>query len=153
MVIEYQKQATEVRVQSRMIKNHESLVNTLVNMESYVEFHPSMLPNNISRHKLMNYFEFLSPIMLILHGSTISRAKFSMEKNSDLDIVCVSSKAAFWPLEQLYERLKENLENEDIKIDVSIITYNELISIIEGESSLSTSFKHGFSILYQKGRE
>lgn len=138
-------------VLSRIMKNYESLIDMLVNIESHVEFHPAMLPNGISRHKLMNYFEFLSPIMLILHGSTVSSAKLSM-KNSDLDIVCVSSKAAFWPLEQLYKRVKENLENEDVEIDVSIITYSELISIIEGASSLSTSFRHGFSILYQKGR-
>ncbi|MCK4478192.1 hypothetical protein KAU88_06670 [Candidatus Bathyarchaeota archaeon] len=135
-----------------MIRNYESLVNKLANIKSYVEFHPCMLPKGVSRYELINFFEFLSPIMLILHGSTISSAKFSMKKSSDLDIVCVSSKAAFWPLEQLYKRVKENLENEDIKIDVSIITYNELISIIEGESSLSTSFRHGFSLLYQKGR-
>ena len=136
-----------------MIRNCESLINTLANIESYVEFHPCMLPKDISRHKLMTYFEFLSPIMLILHGSTVSGRKFSQKKNSDLDIVCVSSKAAFWPLEQLYERINEDFGNESIRIDVSIITYNELISVIEGESSLSISFKHGFSILYQVGKD
>lgn len=136
----------------KMIRKYESLANTLINLESYVEFDPCMLPKGISRNKLMDYFEFLSPIMLILHGSTISTRKFSTRENSDLDIVCVSSKAAFWPLEQLYKRLDENLENEDIKIDVSIITQNELLSIIEEKSSLSMSFKHGFSMLYHEGK-
>ena len=136
-----------------MNRNFESLVDTLVNIESYIEFHPCMLPEGISRNELMTYFGFLSPTMLILHGSTISGTKFSKKKNSDLDIVCVSSKAAFWPLEQLYERVSENLENESIKIDVSIITHDELRSVMEGESSLGVSFKHGFSILYQEGKD
>jgi len=136
-----------------MIRNYGSLVITLANMESYVEFHPRMLPKGISKDKLMTYFEFLSPMMLILHGSTISGKKFSKKKKSDLDIVCVSLKAAFWPLEQLYERISENLENESVKIDVSIITHSELRSVMDGESSLSTSFKHGFSILYQEGKD
>jgi len=140
-------------VPSKMNRNYESLVNTLVKRGSYFEFHPRMLPKGISRCILMNYFRILSPIMLILHGSTISGAKFSTKKNSDLDIVCVSLKAAFWPLEQLYERIYENLKNEDIEIDVSIMTYNELLSIVEGESSLSTSFRHGFSILYEERKD
>lgn len=123
-----------------------------MNLESYVEFDPCMLPKGISRNRLMDYFEFLSPMMLILHGSTVSSKEFSTRETSDLDIVCVSLKAAFWPLEQLYKRLDKNLENDDIKIDVSIITQNELLSIIEGKSSLSISFKHGFSMLYHGGK-
>lgn len=140
----------EMCAQYRMNRNYKSLINTLIKRESYFEFHPRMLPKGISRHKLMNYFKFLSPIMLILYGSTISGVKFSTKKSSDLDIVCISLKAAFWPLEQLYERIYENFENENIEIDVSIITYNELLSIVEGKSSLSTSFRHGFSILYER---
>ncbi len=136
-----------------MNRNFESLVNTLVNIESYIEFHPCMLPEGISKNKIMLHFGFLSPTILILHGSTISGTRFSKKKNSDLDIVCVSSKAAFWPLEQLYERIRENLENESIKIDASIITHGELRSLIEGESSLGVSFSHGFSILYQEGKD
>jgi len=136
-----------------MIRDYESLVDKLTNIKFHVEFHPCMLPKGISRYKLINFFGFLSPIMLILHGSTVSGTKLSMKKNSDLDIVCVSLKAAFWPLEQLYKRINENLENEDVKLDVSIITCNELLSIIEGKSSLSVSFRHGFSILYQEGKD
>jgi len=136
----------------KMIRNCESSVNILTNMESYVEFHPSMLPEGTSRNKLLSFFDFLSPIMVILHGSTVSKKKFSTKKQSDLDIVCVSLKAAFWPLEQLYEKMNETLQKEGVRIDVSIITYNGLLSIIEGRSSLSTSFGHGFSIMYPEGK-
>ena len=141
----------ETCVLDKMILNSELLVNTLLSKESHVEFHPCILPKSVSKTKLMNCFEFLSPILLILHGSTISRKKFSTKKNSDLDIVCLSLKAAFWPLTELYEKIDQNLKDEDIKIDVTIITYNELLSILDGSSSLGVSFSHGFSILFQEG--
>ena len=136
-----------------MTKDYESLVSLLTNKKSYVKFHPCLLPKSISISKLVGYFEFLSPVMLIIHGSTISKRKFSTKKSSDLDIVCVSSKAAFWPLEQLYKKLRENLQQERNKIDASIVTYNELASmVIGGASSLSASFDNGFSILYRSER-
>jgi len=86
-----------------------------------------------------------------MHGSRISRLKFSTKRVSDVDIICVSSKAAFWPLEQLYKKLRENLKEDKNAIDVSIITYLELASIItEGSSSLSSSIDNGFSVIYMR---
>lgn len=136
----------------KMIRDPVSFVKALSKAGSYIEFKPSMLPKGISRNKLIKHFEFLSPIVLILHGSTISGKKFSEKKDSDLDIVCVSLKAIFWPLEQLYKKMNENLERENTKIDVSIITSNEFLSIKEVGSSLNKSLDHGFSILYKRGK-
>ncbi|MGD0996189.1 MAG: hypothetical protein ABR909_11780 [Candidatus Bathyarchaeia archaeon] len=123
----------------------------MVTKRSYVKFQPCFLPKGTSCKKLIHYFEFLSPIMLIMHGSRISRLKFSTKRVSDVDIICVSSKAAFWPLEQLYKKLRENLKEDKNAIDVSIITYLELASIItEGSSSLSSSIDNGFSVIYMR---
>jgi len=138
-------------MRQNLAKDREFLVSLLTNNKAHVEFHPSLLPNGISINELISYFDFLAPVILIIHSSTISKRKFSTKKNSDFDIVCVSSKAAFWPLSQLYKKLRENLQQERINIDVSIVTSNELISILTGgSSSLRASFDNGFSILYRK---
>ena len=134
-------------------QNHteiELLVSELVNNKAYVKFNPRMLGDDITLNQLMSYFEFLSPIMILMHGSTVSKKRFSDKNNSDLDIVCVSPKAAFWPLEQLYNRLDSNLKHERTRIDVSIISVSEFITILDRNSSLSTSFTHGFAILHPR---
>jgi hypothetical protein len=114
----------------------QTLVNTLRNKKSYVGFRPNMLPKGLSASRIVAALEFLSPFVIILHGSAVSNKRFS---------------AAFWPLEQLYERTDENLRSEVTGVDLSIVTHNGLLSIIDGGSSLSTSLDHGFSILYHEG--
>jgi len=131
-----------------MSSKRESLVNILRNKKPYVKFHPSMLPKGFSVNRIVNALEFLSPMVIILHGSSVSKRKFSLKERNDLDVVCASIKGAFWPLEQLYERAKEDLRDDVVEIDLSIVTCNGLKSIIEGKSSLSKSFNHGFSVLY-----
>lgn len=133
-----------------MIGRTESLNNMLRAVQSCVEFCPDMLPDGVSLSTILDAMTFLSPIIVILHGSTISHKKFSAKKTSDLDIVCVSNKAAFWPLELLHKRIKENLGDENIEIDLSIVSYNGFLSIVNGKSSLSKSLSHGFSILHQE---
>jgi hypothetical protein len=136
-----------------MIDKTKVLVNVLKTMESYVEFCPDMLPNDISLSRILNALRFLSPTIIILHGSTVSRRKFSAKKNSDLDIVCVTVKAAFWSLEQLQTRIRENLGNEGVEIDLSIVSYNRFLSIAKGKSSLGKSLSHGFSISYYEEKQ
>jgi hypothetical protein len=127
-----------------------SLFRRLSNSESYVKFCPSMLPPSVTVKKILKVVEFLCPTTVILHGSNVSHKKFSTKKCSDIDIVCVSAKAAFFPLEQLHQKVKENIKKEGIEIDLdpSIVTPSAILSIIEGGSSLSKSLSHGFSILY-----
>jgi hypothetical protein len=131
-----------------MISRAESLIGMLSGMQSCVEFCPDMLPDGVSIDRILGALDFLSPIVIILHGSTVSHKKFSAKKTSDIDMVCVSIKAAFWPLEQLHKKINENLGNQTIKIDLSIVTYNGFLSLVKDGSSLSKSFSHGFSILY-----
>lgn len=129
----------------------EGYIKKLIDMSSYFQFEDKMLPNNISVESLKNGFNFLSPEVLLLHGSNVSGKKFSNKKTSDLDVICVSHKAAFFPLKQLYEKLESNFQKEKIKIDASIISCNELSSLIKCKTSLGVSLSHGFSIIYYEG--
>lgn len=133
-----------------MISRTESVINMLRAMQSCVEFCPDMLPDGVSLRTILDAMVFLSPIIVILHGSTVSHKKFSAKKTSDLDIICVSIKAHFWPLEQFHKRIKENIRDENIEIDLSIVSYYEFLSITKGKSSLSKSLSHGFAILHQE---
>ena len=133
-----------------MISRTESLVNMLRAMQSCVEFCPDMLPDDVSLSTILDALRFLSPMIVILYGSAVSHRKFSSKRTSDLDIVCVSIKAAFWSLEQLHKKIRENFRDVNVEIDMSIISYNGFLSIVKGRSSLSKSLNHGFSILYQE---
>lgn len=127
------------------------IVNKLQEMSSYVEFRDDMLPDGLTVDQLLSKLSFLSPVILLLHGSKISHRKFSNKNYSDLDLVCVSVKAAFWPIDKLMEEAQYNLRFDKIKIDLSIITNNGFSSIIDGNSSISRSFANGFSIIHYEG--
>jgi hypothetical protein len=80
----------------------------------------------------------------------VSHQKYSEKEVSDLDIVCVSDKAAFWPIEQLLEGVNRNTQWH---IDLSIVTVSAFVSLLRknNSSSLAESFRHGFTIMYQEG--
>lgn len=108
-----------------------------------------MLPEDITYYQLIEALAFLSPILIILHGSRVTGQKFSEKEFSDLDVVCVSSKAAFWPIDELFkEARKSNLPN----VDLSIITLNAILCLLEksNSSSLAVSLRHGFTVIYSE---
>ena len=123
------------------------LASKLQKMKGFTDFDLSMLPKGLSVERLVKALNFLSPSIIIIHGSKVSKKKFSNKPRSDLDIVCVSAKAAFWPIEELIKNARKNFGAQEVDIDLSIVTYNGLLSIVKGESSISRSFNHGFSIL------
>ncbi len=116
--------------------------------DAYIPFNQSILPKKLSLDEILSYFEFLSPTLLILHGSLISKKRYSPSGKPDLDIICISKKAAFWPLNELYYNFYNKSKNLQIKIDLSILTYTQFISFFQGNTSLSISLNNGFTILY-----
>ena len=123
------------------------MVQELRKLESFIVFDPAMISKKISLNELECIFGFLSPLIFILHGSTISRKKYSQKIGSDLDLICVTSKAAFWSLGKLHHKVRQNLSKQKIKFDVTIITSNECLSLIDSQSSLKKSLDHGFTII------
>jgi len=133
-----------------MTRTAQSLTDKLENMRSYVELSQDMLPKGVSAKGIQDALDFLSPIVVLVHGSRVSHRKFSTKKKSDLDILCVSIKAAFWPLEELYSKAQKNLEKQNVKIDLSIVSYRGFLSIFEERTALCDSLDHGFSVLYSE---
>ncbi len=125
----------------------QSLSEVLMRKESYVEFRDDMLPMGMSASCLISIFEDLAPTMLIVHGSKVSSVKFSVKQISDLDIICVTVKAAFWPLKDLFATIRSKTAKVPIVLDTSIVTGNQLLSSISGNSSLWASLENGFSII------
>ncbi|MCK4827587.1 hypothetical protein KA005_68295 [bacterium] len=118
--------------------------------DSYVQFNSSMLPEGMSLDNILQLFEFLSPEYIILHGSSVSKIRYSLEGMSDLDLICVTPKAAFWSLTELYSSFHEQNTRLEVPLDISILTNSELYSVIYGDTSLSVSMKKGFTILYRR---
>ena len=118
--------------------------------DAYIPFNQSILPKELSLDEILSYFKFLSPTILILHGSHISKKRYSPSGKPDLDIICVSKKATFWPSTELYEKFYKNIKNLQIKIDLSLLTYTQFLSVFQGDTSLSISLNNGFTILYME---
>ena len=109
-----------------------------------------MLPDKIQVEDISIHLEFLSPRVLILHGSSVSKKRYSPFGESDLDIICVTEKCGFWSMDHLYEKFHENTKDMPIKIDLSILTCSRFLSVLEeNNSALSYSLKNGFTILWR----
>lgn len=125
-----------------------TLYTKLINHDSYVPFNELILPKGICWEEILNSFMFLSPIVIIFYGSTISKKRYSPHGKSDLDVICVTTKSAFWNLNHLYEQFRQITKHIDIEIDLSILTCNELYFALKGNSSIGTSLNDGFTLLW-----
>lgn len=120
----------------------------VINHADLVPFDKSILPDGVKLEDILESLTFLSPVLLILYGSTVTRKRYSPSGESDLDIVCVTMKSGFWHLDHLYEEFKQNAKYMDVEIDLSILTCNEFCSVLDGNSSLSMSLTDGFTVLW-----
>jgi len=126
------------------------LVNFLKSLKSFYEFEELMLPSEISIPKLYTTLKFISPQIILAHGSYITKVRYSPEGSPDLDITIVSIKIPFWSKEVLYKEIQDKLSqlSKSIKFDVSLVTPRGLLAHIYGKTSLGQSILQGFTILY-----
>jgi hypothetical protein len=128
----------------------DTIYTEIINHRKFVSFDQYMLPNNIQVEDICQCLEFLSPRVLILHGSSVSKKRYSPFGESDLDIICVTEKCGFWSMNHLYEKFRENTKNMPIKIDLSILTCSRFLSVLEeNNSALGDSLKNGFTLLWR----
>ena len=66
------------------------LVNFLKSLKSFYEFDELMLPSEISITKLYTTLKFISPQIILAHGSYITKVRYLPEGSPDLDITIVS---------------------------------------------------------------
>lgn len=134
-----------------MIFNKTDLETSLSTLESFKEFKEEMLPPHITSEDLLSKLDFITPYLIIGHGSRVSGNSYSTKSEQDLDLVIVSLKVAFWTLDELYNEIRTVFEKSyEDEIDFSLVTPRGLISHINGKSSLGKSLSQGFTIIYQR---
>jgi hypothetical protein len=127
-----------------------NMVNFLKSHQSFIKYHNTMLPKELSVQKIVSALSFISPQIIILHGSFVSKVRYSAKEKQDLDIIVVSIKIPFWLKEILYQEIKNKLFqlSTSVKFDVSLVTPRGLFAHITGKTSLGQSILQGFTILY-----
>lgn len=109
-----------------------------------------MLPHGVLIKDILSSSSFLSPQIIIEHGSNVTKIRYSPNDSSDIDIIIASFKKSFWPTDYLYEivksKFRKNMPNS--KFDISLVSPRELILSIQEETSLGESLIQGFAILY-----
>ncbi|MGD0953280.1 MAG: hypothetical protein ABR985_12960 [Methanotrichaceae archaeon] len=109
-----------------------------------------MLPCGVSIKDILSLSSFLSPQLIIEHGSNVTNIRYSPDGCRDIDIIIASVKKSFWPTDYLYEHVKNNFRKDmpDLKFDLTLVSPRELIFNIHQETSLGESLRQGFTILY-----
>ncbi len=129
------------------LKNN--IINYLKSLKSHESFTNSMLPQDTSTNEIVEAIRFLSPELIIIHGSFVSNIRFSENTEKDLDLIVISYKVPFWNKEYLYKKTKEKLLNASkFKFDTSLETPSGLYRHIENNTSLGDSILRGFTIMY-----
>jgi hypothetical protein len=123
-----------------------NLLFILRSQESFYEFDCSMLPKGVMIKDIILLSAFLSPQIIIEHGSYVTKKRYSPNGRSDIDIIIATLKKSFWPTDYLYNSTKQKFP--DIKFDVTLVSPTELIFNIQKKTSLGKSLIQGFTILY-----
>lgn len=111
-----------------------------------------MLSPEISIQDIISTSKFLSPQMVLIHGSYVTKVRYSPSGDRDFDMIIVSTKIPFWTKESLYKEIQDRFLqlSKSIKFDISLVTLHGLLAHIHGKTSLGQSILQGFSILYIK---
>lgn len=126
------------------------IVDILKSLKSFVNYDETMLPPNLSTQKIVSALGFISPQIILIHGSYVSKVRYSMKEYQDFDIIVASIKTPFWIKENLYKEIQDRVSqlSTQIKFDVSLVTPCGLLAHIYGKTSLGQSILQGFTILY-----
>jgi hypothetical protein len=127
-----------------------NLLSILRSQESFYEFDCHMLPKGIIIKDITTLSTFLSPQIIIEHGSYVTKKRYSPDGRSDIDLIIATLKKSFWPTDYLYDNIKYKFQKyfPDIKFDITLVSPTELIFNIQEDTSLGKSLIQGFTILY-----
>ncbi|MFX1286704.1 MAG: hypothetical protein ACFFB5_23910 [Promethearchaeota archaeon] len=131
------------------------ILKKLNNFDFYHKFTDEILPQNVTSRDLWLMFDFLSPVLIVIHGSRVSKIKYSKKRISDVDIVIVTLKYSFWPLLEIRNEIHKRIsQNSHIDfLDISITSPQGLISHIKNRTSLGLSLREGFSYILRYENE
>jgi hypothetical protein len=130
--------------------NSFKLLTLLRSLKSFKEYESHMLPCGVSINDILSLSSFLSPQIIIEHGSNVTNIRYSPDGDRDIDIIIASFKKSFWPTDYLYEHVKNNFRKNmpDSRFDLTLVSPRELIFNVQQETSLGESLRQGFTILY-----
>lgn len=137
-------------VQMNMPITTSNIVNFLKSLKSFYKFEETMLPPEISMQDIVSVSRFISPQIILIHGSYATKVRYSTNGDRDFDMIIVSIKIPFWSKEDLYKEIRDRLSrlSKSIKLDVSLVTSRGLLAHIHEKTSLGQSILQGFSIMY-----
>lgn len=123
-------------------------MNYLKSLKSYKPFNPCFIPVGVTLSNIERIFDFISPSIIILHGSCVTGKRYS-PISKDIDIILINNKHIFWDMESIFQVIDINKNKEKILIDfdISITTQKGFINHLKNETSLGVSINQGFSII------
>lgn len=125
------------------------MVSVLKSLKSFYKFENTMLPPEISIQDIISASRFISPQMILIHGSYATKVRYSPNEDQDFDMIIVSIKIPFWSKEDLYKDIRDRFQqlSKSIKFDISLVTLRGLLAHIHEKTSLGQSILQGFTIL------
>jgi len=134
----------------QIIYNSETeYLNFLKSLNSYKSFNLNFLPSGITIINIKNIFDFISPAIIILHGSCVTGKRRSPSSEKDIDLILINDKFAFWNYEEILNKIDSKSAEIEIeyKFDVSITTCQGFFNHLKHKTSLGASIDLGFSII------
>ena len=134
----------------RMMSQTDDVVSFLTTLRSYRKFKKGMLPPEISRENVTSALGFISPQLILIHGSYVMKTRYSPRDKGDLDLVVISIKTAFWSVVDLRDEIVRKLKqiSKSIDFDISLTTLRGLLAHLKERTALGQSLLQGFTILY-----
>lgn len=142
---------SNLNVQMDMLVSTSNTVNFLKSLKSFYKFEETTLPPEISMQDIVSALRFLSPQIILIHGSYATKVRYSTNAHRDFDMIIVSIKIPFWLKEDLYKDIRDRLSRltKSIKFDISLVTLRGLLAHIHEKTSLGQSILQGFTIMYE----
>lgn len=130
--------------------NLPDLLLFLRSHDSFNKFENYMLPKGVFINDIILASSFISPQIIIEHGSFVTNIRYSPNGVCDLDIIIVTFKKSFWPTDYLYNVIINKFKDyiPITKFDITLISPSELVCSILERTSLGESLLQGFTILF-----
>jgi hypothetical protein len=126
------------------------ILTILKSSKSFYIFDNNMVPCEISIRDLIDVSRFISPQIILIHGSYVTKVRYSPEGDPDFDLIIASSKISFWSMRHLYKEVLYRFQklSPTIKFDISLASPYDVLNHVYNKTSLGQSITQGFTILY-----
>jgi len=126
------------------------ILNVLVSFESFYSFDDDMVSSDISIKEVIAISSFISPQIILIHGSYVTKVRYSPEDDPDFDLIIASFKIPFWSKRHLYDEIRDRFQKvcPTTRFDISLTSPYDLLNHVYNKTSLGQSIIQGFTIMY-----